>query len=39
MAEQAVERGTDDQGALQKSLKMWHRAMISLGEVAVAGLR
>ena len=38
MAEQAVERGTNEQGGLQKSLKMRHMTMISLGRIIGAGL-
>ncbi len=38
MAEQAAERGTSEQGGLQKSLKMRHMTMISLGGVNGAGL-
>jgi GABA permease len=38
VAEQAVERDTGEQGGLQKSLKMRHMTMISLGGVIGAGL-
>ena len=37
MAEQVVERDTGEQGGLQKSLKMRHMTMISLGGVIGAG--